>query len=341
MMSRRVNTILIATVFTCVAVRPAHPQDETVKIGGRNVAVWRPHGAASGRQPVIIFSHGFGGCGGQSKFLTEALAERGYWVFAPNHKDARCGGRGGKPERPDAPFRDPERWSDKSFADRADDVRAILKVLRDSAAFSSRVDLGRLGLVGHSLGGYTVVGLAGGWSSWKIPGVKAVLALSPYTEPFLVHGTLPGVSAPVMYQGGTLDFGITPSLRKTGGVYDASPSPKYFVELAGAGHFAWTNLRADAHERILTYSLAFLDRYVRNQTPGGNVLTKAGEGISQLRYNSELGIGDERSQARARGRSSNPPAIDTDGDSRPFDLSRLPGHVPRADTTRHRVPAAR
>jgi hypothetical protein len=45
------------------------------------------------------------------------------------------------------------------------------------------VDLGRLGYIGHSLGGDTVVGLAGGWSSWKTPGVKAVLALSPYTEP--------------------------------------------------------------------------------------------------------------------------------------------------------------
>jgi pimeloyl-ACP methyl ester carboxylesterase len=83
-------------------------------------------------------------------------------------------------------------------------------MLRDSTRFSSRVDLDRLGLLGHSLGGYTVVGLAGGWASWKLPGVKAVLALSPYTDPFLVHRTLSGVSTPIMYQGGTLDLGITP-----------------------------------------------------------------------------------------------------------------------------------
>ena len=69
------------------------------------------------------------------------------------------------------------------------------------------------------------VGLAGGWASWKTPGVKAVLALSPYTQPYLVHETLGGLAAPVMYQGGTGDFGITPSLRREGGVYDASPSP--------------------------------------------------------------------------------------------------------------------
>lgn len=65
-----------------------------------------------------------------------------------------------------------------------------------------------------------MVGLAGGWPSWKTPGAKAVLALSPYTEPVLVHGTLGAVSGPVMYQGGTLDF----------------------VDFARAAHLAWTDL---------------------------------------------------------------------------------------------------
>src|SRR5262245_49275084 len=85
----------------------AGAQDQTVKIGGREVDVWRPRGTASGPQPVIIFSHGFGGCGTQSKFLTQALAEHGYWVFAPNHRDARCGpgGRGGAMALPEASFR--------------------------------------------------------------------------------------------------------------------------------------------------------------------------------------------------------------------------------------------
>src|SRR5262245_27097419 len=247
--------LLSLTILLAAFVPPAlaAAQDQTVKISGRDVDVWRPRGTTSGPQPVIIFSHGFGGCGTQSKFLTQALAEHGYWVFAPNHRDARCGpgGRGGAMALPEASFRDAAQWTDKTYADRRDDVRAIMKVLRDSAALAARLDLSQLGLVGHSLGGYTVLGLGGAWASWKTPGIKAVLALSPYAQPFLAHNTFSGLSAPVMFQGGTLDLGITPWIRKSNGGYDASPSPKYYVELAGEGHFAWTNLRPDAHNRIL------------------------------------------------------------------------------------------
>jgi predicted dienelactone hydrolase len=343
MVSARCTLIVFAVLLASPPFALA--QDETVKIGGRDVAIWKPKGGSSGRQPVLIFSHGFGGCATQSRFLTEALAAHGYWVFAPNHNEARCQARGAGPSRPDAPFREPERWSDKSYRDRADDIRAIIKMLRDSTRFSSRVDLDRLGLLGHSLGGYTVVGLAGGWASWKLPGVKAVLALSPYTDPFLVHRTLSGVSTPIRYQGGTLDLGITPSLKKSSGVYDETPAPKYFVEFAGAGHFAWTNLRSSTHKLILDYSLPFLDRYVRGQTAGGEDLTKMRDGVSQLRYHSELGESDQRAPAQPRGRSragiGRPLRTDFDGDSRPFGVSRLPGHVSLENAPSHRAHSAR
>jgi predicted dienelactone hydrolase len=277
---------------------------QKVTLGGREVVVWSPPSSRSGRQPVLIFSHGFGGCAVQSKFLTEALAAHGYWVFAPNHKDARCGGAGSRPSRPSERFGDPQSWSDRSFVDRRDDIRAIQQALATSLEFAGRVDLARLGYIGHSLGGYTVVGLAGGWASWRTPGAKAVLALSPYTQPYLVHMTLGGLSAPVMYQGGTLDVGITPAIRRTGGVYDASPAPKYFVELEGAGHLAWTDVRASAHGDINAYAIAFLDHYVLD-VAAAPTLTQALSGVSELRYDSELGHGGTSAtrageQARAR-----------------------------------------
>ena len=279
--------------------RIAVGQTQWVKVGEREVAVWRPKGA-KGVAPVILFSHGFGGCATQSRFLTDALADHGYWVFAPNHNDARCGpsGERGKARGPDEPFRDPERWSETSFADRRDDLRAIMKLIATDTTYSTHIDLDRLGLVGHSLGGYTVLGLAGAWPSWKQSGVKAVLALSPYVDPFIVHHTLGGLGSAVMYQGGTLDFGITPSLHRPDGAYDASPTLKYLVVLTGAGHFAWTNLRTDAHARILDYGMAFLDHYVRGQPT--DALTRMETGVSDLRYQSELGtrIGNGRARGR-------------------------------------------
>ena len=105
-------------------------------------------------------------------------------------------------------------------------MRAVLQAIAKASEYNGMVDLDRVGLVGHSLGGYTV------------------------------------------------------------------------VELTRAGHLAWTNLRGDAHQRILDYALPFLDHYVRGQ-PAPTTLTISEAGISELRYQSELG----RSQpvpARAR-----------------------------------------
>jgi predicted dienelactone hydrolase len=282
---------LLAALLVLAAACASRPAGSEVEerhttIAGREVVVWSS-GPASSPRPVVIFSHGFGGCATQSRFLTEALARHGYWVLAPNHRDARCQrGRGlrGARARPEEPFRNPERWTDATYADRAEDVRAILAALADSAELAQQLDLAQPALVGHSLGGYTVLGLAGAWPSWKLPGVRAVLALSPYTEPFLASGTLGGLAAPVMYQGGTRDIGITPALRRPGGAYDASPAPRYFVEFDGAGHFAWTDLNAAAHDGILHYALAFLDHHVRGGP--GTPLTRAIDGVSELRHES-------------------------------------------------------
>jgi len=253
----------------------------TAIIAGRQVVIWAP---TSGRapQPVVIFSHGFHGCATQSKFLTEAIASHGYWVLAPNHKDALCGGGGGGFGRSEEPLGKPEEWTDATYADRGEDIRAILKALADSAGIAKKMDLHRLVLSGHSLGGYTVLALAGAWPSWKISGVAGVLALSPYAQPFVVHNTLGNLDSPVMYQGGTLDFGITPFVKKPGGAYDLSGAPKYFVEFSGAGHFAWTDLSDKAHSQIVSYSLALLDHFLSGSSDAA--LKQTIPGVSDLRY---------------------------------------------------------
>ena len=139
----------------------------------------------------------------------------------------------------------------------------LVDALRRDSQWSNQIDWSRVGLAGHSLGGYTVLGLAGGWPSWKLPNIKAVLALSPYCEPYVVSGSLDTIKVPVMYQGGTRDLGITPSVRKPGGCFAKTSSPAIFVEFDGAGHFSWSDLQSGNHELISAYSLAFLDKYVR------------------------------------------------------------------------------
>ena len=232
-----------------------------MKIAGIDVTVWRPQGRAAA--PLVIFSHGFHGSSRQSVFLMKALAEHGYLVIAPNHRDAmRRGGTAGS-IRPEEGFAKVDAWNDSTYKDRADDIRSLIAALKRDPAWSGAIDWAKIALAGHSLGGYTVLGLAGAWPSWKLPNVRAVLALSPYANPYIKGKTLSGIKAPVMYQSGTLDFGIGPFAKKHGGAYDQTPSPAYYVEFQGAGHFAWTDLNPKFQPDIVYYCVAYLDRYVK------------------------------------------------------------------------------
>ena len=283
-------TWLTALFLLFAFSRCSAQQAEHVTLTGRDVAVWKPTRAADASgYPLIVFSHGFTGSNTQTKFLMQALAQAGYLVVAPNHKDACCGsgrhfGNGGR--KPEIPFHDAGRWTDTTYRDRRDDIEAVLNAVLSRDNFAGLpVDRNRIGIAGHSLGGYTVLGLAGGWASWKDPRVKAVLALSPYCAPFLAAMRLKEVSIPVMYQGGTRDFGITPTVKKTQGAYDQSKAPKYYVELDGAGHFAWTDLNRAYVSTIDAYSVAFFDAYLKNRKEGLTKLTRAGrpKAVSDVR----------------------------------------------------------
>jgi predicted dienelactone hydrolase len=289
------TTKAFITAIACIVAslaalaKPAQVEGQPVKLAGLNAVVWISPEAPPGKLPVIVFSHGFHGCATQSKFLMRAFAQAGYLVVAPNHRDATCeGGAASWLEKSALPFQDAAQWDDTSYRDRRDDIAHLIDALPADERFRDRVDMTRLGLAGHSLGGYTVLGMAGAWPSWKLKGVMAVLALSPYTQPYGLHDTLGGLAAPVMYQGGTLDFGITPELHKSMGSYDRSPAPKYYVEFQGAGHFAWTDLRSTFHESVDAYSVAFMDHYVKG-APAPAVLSQSLPDVAILR--SDVGAG--------------------------------------------------
>lgn len=240
------------------------------------VEIWLPPEFQSTERkwPLIVFSHGFGGCSKQSEFLTSYLADNGYIVIAPDHNDANCRGRQDgrlssfrSPEKswPEKSFRRPETWDDKTEADRRDDMLFAVSSMLDDRQYKNYIDTDHMGLIGHSLGGYTVLGMAGAWPSWKDKRFKAVLALSPYMPPYLINGRLKGVNVPVMYQGGTKDTDITPLIARHGGAYDQTAKPKYFLEFEGANHFAWTELDRGYQDLIRQSSLAFFDKYLKEK----------------------------------------------------------------------------
>jgi predicted dienelactone hydrolase len=228
---------------------------------------------ASGRHPLIVFSHGFLGAGDQIIFLTESLARSGYIVAAPNHADS---GSGSEPiEIPN--FIDARSWDDKKFVDRKEDLSALIDHLlggKDSAAFlRDHVDERAIGVAGHSLGGYVALGMAGARPAWRDERIRAALILSPYALPYVDGSVLSEVRVPVMLQGGTRDWALTPFLPA---VYEKLRVPKYFLILNDASHLEWTNLislgrsttdavLSGSARWITAYSVAFFDSYLRGQ----------------------------------------------------------------------------
>lgn len=231
---------------------------------------------AEGSHPLILFSHGFLGAGDQTIFLMEAFARKGYVVASLNHADSLLQKRS-KPIEPPK-FADAKSWTDQKFRDRQQDMTALLDHLlelngKKGSFLHERVDANVVGACGHSLGGYTVLGLAGAWDSWRDERIKAVLAMSPYSMPFLTQGSVAKIKIPVMIQGGTLDFGITPFQPP---IYDKLSAPKYLLVLKNETHLGWTNLISlgkttvevvqDGNAQLITdYSVAFFERHLRQK----------------------------------------------------------------------------
>lgn len=244
-------------------------QHAIVTLRGVRTAVWRPAGAAAA--PLVVFSHGLHGSAIQSRSLCRALAAAGYLVVSPDHRDSIfwLGGTLFKPYTRSPPK--PRIWDDSIYRDRANDVRAVLDALKSDATWSRAIDRERVALVGHSLGGYTMLGLAGAWPSWKIGGVRAVLAFSPHVSPLLKSGVVGAIGVPVMYQTGTRDWAVSPSLTEPSGAFARTPAPCYLVDVRGADHFSFSDRNASGHAAINACSIRFLDAHVKGAGPASGL----------------------------------------------------------------------
>lgn len=272
------SVLALGAAFAVPSVASAKPASlpasgKPFKLGGLTVVSWYPS-TRTAKLPLILFSHGYGGCGAQSTFLTTALASAGYIVVAPNHADASCGP--GDPPAPEIPFEQPAAWNDTTYLARKTDMVGLVAALKADKAWNAAIDWTRVAGMGHSLGGYTMLGLGGAWPSWDQPVIKAVLALSPYCAPYLDEGALGSIAAPVMYQGGTLDYAVTPTVKRPDGCYARTATPAYFVEFAGAAHNAWSDLGNTNNAQIIYYARNFFDVTLKGADPSQLLTTIAG-----------------------------------------------------------------
>lgn len=238
----RIFVACLLAVAAPASAAAADTPDEQVEMAGLEVAVWKPASGA-GPFPLVLFSHGLFGCKTQSNYLMRALAERGMLVAAPDHEDASpaCPRLSADASFP-ADLANPGSWNDGLRASRGKNLRDLRAALEADGRLGAMIDPDRAALVGHSLGGYTVLGLAGGWPAWStgMGKVTAVVALASFARPLLRNGELDAIPVPVMVQGGLLD-GVAPALEQAA-VYAAIEAHGCKVLYTGADHFAWTAL---------------------------------------------------------------------------------------------------
>jgi predicted dienelactone hydrolase len=105
--------------------------------------------SAPARFPLVVLSHGTGGAALQMAWLGTVLAAHGYIAVAVNHP-----GNNGY-----------EGYTARGFStwwERARDLSTVIDAMLNDSKFGGRIDAKRIGAAGFSLGGYTMIEIAGG-----------------------------------------------------------------------------------------------------------------------------------------------------------------------------------
>jgi predicted dienelactone hydrolase len=207
-----------------------------VNLFGFDVArtpTYRDVAHAPGPFPLVLFSHGNGGIRFQSIFLATQLASHGYVVASPDHHgntflDIGLG-------MVDA----------ASATNRPLDMRFMLDelLLRNAATgdfLESTIDASRIGMSGHSFGGFTTFALAAGPN--LDPRIGAFMPLAPAT--LFDAAFLGSITAPILIQGGDLD-GTTPyDSQQLAPFQSLSPGATVvgLAKIVGAGHFTFSDV---------------------------------------------------------------------------------------------------
>ena len=128
--------------------------------------------------PLVVFSHGNSGLRQQSTFLMTHLASHGFVVAAPDHVGNTFGemiSLETDEERREVHLR--------ARRQRPHDVARVISALLDEGLEADRrpaIDPGRIGVAGHSYGGWTALKVAA-----HEPRVRSVCCLAPAAEPFV------------------------------------------------------------------------------------------------------------------------------------------------------------
>ena len=224
--------------------------------------------------PIVILSHGFGSEPRAFSYLSEHLASYGIAAVSVEHigsdSDYELEILEGAKKRAISP---------QEFIERPLDVQYVLNELerlnKSNNQFQGTFDLDKVGIIGHSLGGYTTLALAGAKINTerlnqqcpekKInlnmsllmqcrakdlvtqkqladPRIKAAIAISPISSTILGEESLNNISIPTAIMSGSEDI-IAPVVQEQ--VYPftwLSAKDKYLAMMVPGDHFSSSSL---------------------------------------------------------------------------------------------------
>lgn len=190
---------------------------------------------SSGRYPLVVISHGNGGTHIIYRTIGMYLAQQGYVVAMIEHPGNN---------RVDNSL----EGSYENLVNRPRHVRRTIDALMANPAFAESLLPDQVAIIGHSLGGYTALALAGGKPRYKDERdiavqadsrIRALVLLTPATPWYRHEGALSEVTLPILMLTAEHDT-YTPEWHAEvvlNGVPDRSRVRYKMVE--NAGHFSF------------------------------------------------------------------------------------------------------
>ena len=214
---------------------------------------------------VLLLAHGWGGRTARLDVLARLLAARGWIVAAPSFPLTHDRTPGGHQSGLGDLLRQP---GDLSFV--LDQLLAAAAETDD--ALFGRIDPARVGVIGHSLGGATAIGLT------RHPGctdtrfiAASLVAPAVYTVP-IFGGETSAIGPPTLIVHGTADQTVAP--RFSIGLYESIAPPKILVLLDGLNHASLIESASDDPGNIPP-TAELLDAFFGETLAGGDDLTAA------------------------------------------------------------------
>jgi dienelactone hydrolase len=212
----------------------------------RQTAV-RNAAAHAGTYPAIVFSHHSGGHRRAATFLCTHLSSHGYIVAALDHSEVSA---------PELRDREGESGEQKAarmqavIASRVPDARFLLDRLLKDTTWDSQPDPKRIGIVGHSFGGWTALAAPETDSRFR-----AIVALAPAGASNPRPGILPvtltfawGSNVPVLYL--VTDTDVSVPLSGMYELFDRTEATKRMIILRRADHLHFIDNVEEIHETV-------------------------------------------------------------------------------------------